>query len=202
MSILTVRGARFLPACLDRAHQQQLADILAGVIASAPLFRPVMPRTAKPFSVRMTNMGALGWVSDRSGYRYQPLHPVTGKPWPPIDPMLLDIWDEVTGLAVRPDACLVNYYEPGARMGLHRDADEADFSAPVVSISLGDTAIFRIGGPDRRGKTASLKLQSGDVVVLENESRLAWHGIDRIIPNSSTLLPRPGRYNLTLRCAS
>ena len=145
----------------------------AARVADAPLFTPVMPRTGKPFSVRMTNLGALGWVSDRAGYRYQPTHPDTGKPWPPIPEMVLDIWREVSGYPHDPEACLVNFYKAGAKMGLHRDEDEEDFAAPVVSISLGDTAVFRIGGPERGGKTQSLKLASGDVLVMGGQSASA-----------------------------
>ena len=171
---------------------------------SAPFFTPTMPKTGKPFSVRMTNLGPLGWVSDRDGgYRYQPTHPLTGKTWPPIPDMVLAVWREVASYAHDPEACLVNFYEPGARMGLHQDRDEQDFDAPVVSISLGDTCLFRIGGTARGGPTRSLKLASGDVVVLGGASRLAFHGVDRIYSGTSTLLrdwfPAGGRINLTLR---
>ena len=199
MSHLTVKGARLLRGYLERARQQQLAKLIEAAISSAKPFTPVMPRTGRPFSVAMTNFGKLGWVSDHDGYRYQPDHPVTGNPWPPIDPLLLDIWKEVANYHKLPQACLVNIYGDRARMGLHRDADEEDFSAPVVSISLGNSAIFRIGGSARRDPTVSFELQSGDIVILENKSRLCYHGIDRIIPGSSTLLRQGGRINLTLR---
>jgi alkylated DNA repair protein (DNA oxidative demethylase) len=147
----------------------------------------------------MTNLGALGWVSDRAGYRYQAHHPETGKPWPPIPEMVLDVWRQVSGYLHKPEACLVNFYHGGAKMGLHRDEDEEDFSAPVVSISLGDTAIFRMGGPERGGKTETLKLSSGDVLVMGGQSRLCYHGIDRVLTGTSTLLKDGGRINLTLR---
>jgi len=182
-----------------------LADIV-GVIAAAPLFTPTMPRTGKPFSVRMTNCGPLGWVSDREGYRYQPQHPVTGKPWPPMPALLLDLWAELADYPHPPEACLVNYYAEGTRMGLHQDRDEADFDAPVLSVSLGDTARFRIGGTQRGGKTQSFLLRSGDVMMLAGEERLAYHGIDRVLAGSSRLLldyPElflgGGRINLTIR---
>jgi alkylated DNA repair protein (DNA oxidative demethylase) len=137
-------------------------------------------------------------VSDRRGYRYEPRHP-SGVPWPPIPDEVLAVWHEVTGVDRAPDCCLVNWYGEGARMGLHQDRDEADFAWPVVSISLGDEALFRVGGTERGGRTASVWLRSGDVAVLEGESRLAFHGIDRIRHGSSTLLPQGGRINLTLR---
>jgi len=193
------QGFRYIPGYLDAAAQSRLAEILRAAVADAPLFIPVMPRTGRPFSVRMTNLGSLGWVSDRAGYRYQPTHPETGKPWPPIPEMVLGIWRAVSGYPHLPEACLVNYYREGARMGLHRDADEADFAAPIVSISLGDMAVFRIGGSERGGKTQTLKLASGDVVVMGGAARLCYHGIDRVLSGTSRLLKDGGRINLTLR---
>jgi DNA oxidative demethylase len=190
---------RYIPQYLDRAAQELLLEDLRKAIDMAPLFTPVMPRTGKPFSVRMTNMGVLGWVSDRSGYRYQPNHPATQRPWAPIPDSVMEIWNRLAGYAHPPEACLVNCYGQESRMGLHQDRDEEDFAAPVVSISLGDTALFRLGGTVRGGKTRSLKLTSGDVLVLEGPSRLAFHGIDRVMGGSSTLLKTGGRINLTLR---
>ena len=192
-------GLRYLPQYLDRAAQEDLVGLLRAAVAEAPLFQPVMPRTGRPFTVRMTNLGSLGWVSDRAGYRYQATHPETGKPWPRIPAMVLDIWRKVAGYPHDPEAYLVNHYREGAKMGLHRDEDEEDFAAPVVSISLGDTAIFRIGGPERGGKTETLKLSSGDVLVMGGASRLCYHGIDRVLTGTSTLLKDGGRINLTLR---
>lgn len=192
-------GLDLHPGYLDRAGQQRLADGLRRALSEAPLFQPVMPRSGRPFSVRMTNLGPLGWVSDRAGYRYQPDHPVTGRPWPPIPDMVLGLWRAVAGFPADPEACLVNYYAGDARMGLHRDADEEEFAAPVVSISLGDTAIFRVGGLERGGRTQSVKLASGDVLVMGGASRLRYHGIDRVLAGSSTLLDGGGRINLTLR---
>ena len=190
---------RFLPQFLDRQAQEQLVKALHGAMEKTPLFLPVMPRTGKPFSVRMTNLGPLGWVSDTAGYRYQPTHPDTGLPWEPMPPEILNIWKAVANYPHEPEACLVNFYEASAKMGLHQDRDEKDFAAPVVSVSLGDTALFRIGGTSRGGKTQSLKLASGDVLVLQGESRLAFHGIDRVMTGTSTLLKNGGRINLTLR---
>lgn len=192
-------GCRLHPGFLDRAAQTALVEALRAALAEAPLFRPVMPRTGTPFSVRMSNLGPLGWVSDRGGYRYQPLHPETGRPWPPIPEAVLAIWAAVAGDPRPPEACLLNWYAPDARMGLHQDRDEADFTAPVVSISLGDDARFRLGGTTRGGPTRSVVLSSGDVLVLGGESRLAFHGVERIFAGTSTLLAEPGRINLTLR---
>ena len=193
------KGVRHIPGHLSRDEQVALVDAVREVVAAAPLYRPEMPRTGKPLSVRMTNCGELGWVTDRSGYRYQPVHPVTGTPWPAIPPKLLDIWQELAAFDHPPQACLVNFYEDTAKMGLHQDKDETDLSAPVVSVSLGDDCLFRVGETTRGGRTTSIRLHSGDVVVLGGEGRLAYHGVDRIYPATSTLLKKGGRINLTLR---
>jgi alkylated DNA repair protein (DNA oxidative demethylase) len=152
-------------------------------------------------SVAITGLGLLSWTSDLDGYRYTPTHPATGRPWPPMPPILLELWRRLAPGAPEPDACLVNLYRSGARMGLHQDRDEQDFSIPVLSISLGDTALFRLGGARRRDPTRSLKLSSGDVCLLTGPARLAFHGIDRVIDGSSTVVPGGGRLNLTLRRA-
>lgn len=195
-------GAVYHPDYLDAAAQNALVGELRMILHHAPLFQPRMPRTGKPFSVRMTNCGPLGWVSDERGYRYQPLHPETGAPWPAIPEIAMAAWRDLAGFAEPPEACLVNWYAPGTRMGLHQDRDEQDFAAPVLSLSLGDTAVFRIGGAARRDPTRSIRLQSGDAFVLGGASRLAFHGIDRVIAGTSGLLPGGGRINLTLRRVS
>jgi alkylated DNA repair protein (DNA oxidative demethylase) len=192
-----LKGVRVLPGYLGPQAQRVLVEDLRPVASAAPLFRPVT-RWGKEMSVRMTSAGVCGWVSDRRGYRYARRHPA-GVPWPPIPERVLALWREVTGLDRAPDCCLVNYYDTGARMGLHQDRDEADFSWPVVSVSLGDDALFRVGGTQRSDPTASLWLRSGDVAVLEGASRLAYHGIDRVRAGSSALLGNGGRINLTLR---
>ena len=192
-------GFKFLPGYFDRPSQEALASKLRKAVKQAPFYTPQMPRTGRPFSVQMTNLGPLGWVSDRQGYRYQAHHPQTGGPWPQMPHTVMQLWQEVSGYPHDPEACLINYYRNNAKMGLHRDADEEDFSAPVISISLGDSAIFRIGGTERKGKTQSFKLSSGDVVVMGGTARLCYHGIDRIIPGTSSLLATGGRINLTLR---
>lgn len=168
---------------------------------SAPFMRQVTPG-GRPMSVEMTNLGPLGWITDAHGYRYSPVHPQTGQPWPPMPQSLLDLWSEVADGSTPPDACLVNLYRGDARMGLHQDRDEADFDFPVLSISLGDTAIFRIGDGRRRSPTASVRLASGDVCLLSGEARLAFHGVDRILGGSSRQIPGGGRINLTLRRAA
>lgn len=192
-------GVMHWPGYLDPAEQAALVTELSEAARQAPFYVPRMPKTGKPFSVKMTNCGPLGWVSDERGYRYQPLHPETGAPWPPIPARLQRAWEELAGYPHRPEACLVNFYEPTAKMGLHQDRDEQEFEAPVLSLSLGDTAVFRIGGTSRGGKTVSLKLASGDALAFGGEARLAFHGIDRILAGSSSLLPQAGRINLTLR---
>jgi len=204
MALPAAPGFRWLPGCLDPAAQRSLLAAVLAVVADAPLYRPAMPGSGKALSVRMTNCGPLGWMTDRNGgYRYQATHPETGRPWPPIPALLLDLWRGLTGYAADPEACLVNHYDAAARLGLHRDADERDTAAPVLSVSLGDTALFRIGGPQRNDPTQSLKLASGDVVVLGGAARHSFHGVDRILPGSSRLLAgtpfESGRVNLTLR---
>jgi DNA oxidative demethylase len=200
MTPLSQTGFRLIPAALSvDAQAALLAEVLARV-ERAPFYRPVTPG-GKPMSVEMTNLGPLGWVTDARGYRYQPTHPQTGEPWPDIPPALLDLWAEAAGAGAPPDACLVNLYREGARMGLHQDKDEADFAHPVLSVSLGDTAVFRLGGVNRRDPTASVRLASGDVCVLAGPARLAHHGIDRVLAGSSRLVPGGGRINLTLRRA-
>jgi DNA oxidative demethylase len=194
---LVVKGVRLLPGHVRRDAQEALVSELRAVATAAPFFRPVT-RRGKEMSVRMTSAGRCGWVSDRRGYRYEPRHPA-GMPWPPVPPRVLRLWREVTMLDRDPDCCLINFYDAGARMGLHQDRDEADFAWPVVSLSLGDDALFRIGGPERTDPTASVWLRSGDVAVLEGPARLAFHGIDRVRAGSSTLLGDGGRINLTLR---
>ena len=194
-----MNGLRILPGYFDENAQQALLALLRDAVAEAPLFTPEMPKTGKPFSVRMTNLGELGWVSDRTGYRYQPTHPTTGKPWPPMPEILQKLWADIANYPHPPEACLVNFYTPDAKMGLHQDRDEQDLAAPVISISLGDQALFRWGGTTRGGKTQSVKLSSGDVLVMGGEARLCFHGIDRVYAGTSTLLKDGGRINLTMR---
>ncbi len=194
-----VSGLRIHPEYLDREAQMEVLAAVRNVLVSAPLYTPRMPKSGRPFSVRMSNCGALGWVSDEAGYRYQATHPETGSPWPRMPATLLRTWNELGGYPEPPEACLINFYGPAAKMGLHQDRDEADFAAPVISISLGDSCLFRIGGQKRAEPTRAIRLSSGDALVLGGASRLAFHGVDRIYPGTSRLLPEGGRINLTLR---
>lgn len=197
---------RIFPSYLDKTAQIELLHLVGEALNSAPFFVPRMPKTGKAFSVQMSNFGPLGWVSDQEkGYRYQTMHPQTGVTWPKMPEPLLKIWRDLSNYPHDPQACLINYYLPQAKMGMHQDRDEEDFDAPVLSISLGDRARFRLGGTKRGGKTSSFEISSGDVLLLEGATRLAYHGIDRIYPNSSNLLSEHlgliegGRINLTLR---
>jgi alkylated DNA repair protein (DNA oxidative demethylase) len=193
-------GFRLWPGVLDRAAQEALRDQVFARLRRGPWYIPRMPKSGHPMRVRMTNFGPLGWVTDKErGYRYQATHPETGKAWPDMPPAVLELWDELTGYAAPPEACLVNLYEGDARMSLHVDADEEAWDAPVLSISLGDTAIFRVGGALRSDPTRSVRLASGDVCMLAGPSRRAYHGVDRILPGTSRLLPKGGRINLTVR---
>lgn len=183
---------------LGQAAQEVMLAEIRAVTAAVPLLRPVTA-WGKPMSVRMTSAGRLGWIIDRGRYRYADRHPETGAHWPPIPDSVLAVWRGVSGWPADPDSCLVNWYAEGARMGLHQDRDEGRFDAPVVSISLGDPARFRIGGTERTGPTISTVLHSGDVAVMGGAARLAFHGVDRVFFGEGSLLPGGGRINLTLR---
>ncbi|WP_421933757.1 alpha-ketoglutarate-dependent dioxygenase AlkB [Phenylobacterium sp.] len=200
MTVSTTQGFVLHPGRLSPETQRALAEEVLGLAGAAPFYRPITPG-GKAMSVETTNLGPLGWVTDARGYRYQATHPETGQPWPAIPPILLELWAQLADPATPPDACLVNLYREGARMGLHQDKDEADFGFPVLSVSLGDTALFRLGGLKRGDPTRSLRLASGDVCLLGGEARLFHHGVDRILAGSSRLIPGGGRINLTLRRA-
>jgi alkylated DNA repair protein (DNA oxidative demethylase) len=197
------QGLVYFPRLLSGAAREALLAAIEEAVAHAPFFTPRMPGTGRPFSVRMTSLGALGWVSDRKGgYRYEPRHPVTGESWPEMPQVLRALWARLCDYPAPPETALVNHYAPGARMGLHVDADEAARDAPILSISLGDSALFRIGGPRRRDPTRSFRLHDGDVLILGGMARHCYHGIDRIYPGSGPALPAavgPGRLNITLR---
>ncbi|MBL4595640.1 MAG: alpha-ketoglutarate-dependent dioxygenase AlkB [Robiginitomaculum sp.] len=192
-------GFRYLPEYFSRAQQQILIEHVSIAAKAAPFFRGKMPRTGTPLSTLGSNFGPLGWVAAQSGYRYCKTHPKTGKSWPNMPEELLNLWQEVSDWLDPPQACLINWYREGAKLGLHVDADEEAADAPVVSVSLGDQALYRLGGPARKDPTRSFKLSSGDVCILGGASRRCFHGIDRIYPGTSTLVPKGGRINLTLR---
>jgi DNA oxidative demethylase len=193
---------------LSLAEQVAVLDEVERIVAEAPLFRPQMP--TGPYMINsLTNCGPLGWISDKRGYRYEPAHPVTGNPWPPIPKAILACAGSLTreaGLGeFEPDACLVNHYAAIGKLSLHRDFDEADFKWPIVSFSFGNDADFLLGGLKRSDRTMTVTLHSGDVMVLGGLSRLRYHGVRRIRPGTSPIkhkaLPEDGRINLTLRRA-
>lgn len=194
---LSLKGFAVHKLRITPEDQAELVAELGAIAEAAPYFAPLTP-WGKPMSVRMTSAGKYGWFTDRKGYRYIDRHP-SGVPWPPIPQVVLALWREMVSVDREPDCCLINHYRDKSRMGLHRDADEADFSWPVLSISLGDPALFRVGGTVRTDPTASIELESGDVVVMGGGVRCAYHGIDRIKFGQSALLPQGGRINLTLR---
>jgi alkylated DNA repair protein (DNA oxidative demethylase) len=197
---MTFNGFRLIPQALDPAAQAALAAEVMAAAEAAPFYRPLTP-SGRPMSALQTSLGVLGWVTDAKGYRYEPRHPRTGRPWPPMPPALAALWAQHVDVERPADSCLVNLYRDGARMALHRDEDEADQTVPVLSVSLGDTAVFRLGGQSRRNPTRSLRLSSGDVCLLAGPSRLAYHGIDRVLAGSSRLIAGGGRISLTLRRA-
>lgn len=194
---LTCRGFQIFKGLIGPSAQQAMLSELQDVARLAPPFSPQTPY-GKPMSVQLTSAGKYGWYSDHTGYRYVTHHP-QGRAWPALPPSVLSLWKALVSDRRDPDCCLINYYGDGARMGLHQDKDEADFSWPVMSVSLGDDGLFRIGNTTRGGKTESLWLSSGDVVVMGGAARLTYHGVDRIKFGSSSLLPKGGRINLTCR---
>ncbi|CAM3838376.1 alpha-ketoglutarate-dependent dioxygenase AlkB family protein [Litorimonas haliclonae] len=193
------KGFAHYPLYFSLEEQAGLIEAVRDGVSQAPFFQPTMPRTGAPLSVVMSNFGPLGWVTDKGGYRYEALHPKTGKPWPDLPPVLRRLWDDVSGYPAPPEACLINWYRDGAKMGMHVDNDEQNIQAPVVSVSLGDPAMFRIGGPKRGGPTKGVRLFSGDVVVLAGEARLCHHGVSKVSYGESALVPKGGRINLTMR---
>lgn len=195
-------GVALWPEALSCEEQEDLARCVFGLAETAPFYRPVMPGSGRPFSVEETNFGPLGWLSSESGYRYQSSHPLTHAAWPPIPGLLHDLWSALTRYPAPPECCLVNLYRGGARMGLHQDRDEQALDAPVLSVSLGDDALFRIGGTSRKDPSRNLPLRSGDVLVFGGLARLSFHGIDRIVTGTSEVVPGGGRLNLTLRRVS
>lgn len=195
-----INAFQIFPGLLEPQNQSEIVSDLREVVRQAPLRTPTTPG-GKAMSVQMSSSGDFGWLSDRLGYRYSNQQP-DGQSWPEIPRSVRAVWDRVVAGSAQPECCLINYYGAGAKMGLHQDKDEQSFAYPVVSISLGDDGLFRMGGPSRKGPTKSIWLKSGDVVVMSGAARLAFHGIDKIRFGSSTLLRQGGRLNVTLRVVS
>lgn len=192
-----IRGFEYFHGFLDPKKQAEILADLRVIVGQAPLFSPLTP-SGRKMSVRLSAAGKYGWFSDRKGYRYVTHHP-NGQPWPPIPNTILEVWEALAPDVPAPECCLINFYGEDTKMGMHQDKDEANFDWPVISISLGDEALFRMGNIERGGKTESIWLQSGDVMVMGGDARLCHHGIDRIKFGSSNLLSQKGRINLTLR---
>lgn len=179
-----------------------LADLMQ-IVVDAP-FRHMITPGGFQMSVAMTNCGEVGWVTDRTGYRYDPCDPVSGKPWPTMPATFRDLADRASAQAgfagFKPDACLINRYDPGAKLSLHQDKDEKDFDAPIVSVSLGLPATFLFGGLKRKDPQEKIELQHGDVIVWGGPSRLAYHGVNPLKDGHHPKLG-PHRINLTFRKA-
>ncbi len=195
-------GAVLLRA-FARASADSLVEAIQGVARQAP-FRFMTTPGGYRMSVAMTNCGAAGWITDATGYRYGPIDPNTGHPWPAMPAMLRTLAAEAASRAgfgpFTPDACLINRYEPASRLSLHQDRDERDFSAPIVSVSLGLPAVFLFGGERRTDKTMRVPLAHGDVVVWGGPARLRYHGVLPLKDGEHSLLGRC-RINLTFRKA-
>ena len=180
-----------------------LMEALADVVAAAP-FRHMVTPGGYSMSVAMTNCGQAGWVTDRTGYRYDPIDPLTGRPWPAMPSVFRKLAARAAAgggfPAFEPDACLVNRYEPGSKLSLHQDRNERDFGAPIVSVSLGLPAVFLFGGLRRRERPRRISLESGDVVVWGGPARLVFHGVGMLADGEHELTGRC-RINLTFRAA-
>jgi len=196
------QGAVLLRGFAAPVEADLVADMRA-LVAQAP-FRHMVTPGGHQMSVAMTNCGSLGWVTDRTGYRYDGIDPESGKPWPAMPKSFRELAGQAAARAgfdgFAPDACLINCYEPGARMSLHQDKDEGDFDAPIVSVSLGLPAIFLFGGPKRSDKPRRFRLEHGDVVVWGGPARLYFHGVAPLADGEHPLLGRQ-RINLTFRKA-
>lgn len=201
--MLSTKGFFLIKSRLNKAAQQEILAAARLVVKQAPLFRPAMPRSGQQFNYSMTNCGELGWVADINGYRYQKNHPVTQEPFPimpnAIKELAIALASETGDANFYPESCLLNFYSKGAKLGLHQDNTEKNLLAPIISISLGDTGIFTLGGEQRRDKTKDYIIQSGDCIVMGGESRNYFHGFKGIVPNTSSLLKSGGRLNLTIR---
>jgi len=186
-----------------RSVEHDLIAALHNIVTQAP-FRHMSTRSGHQMSVTMTNCGDAGWVTDRSGYRYDGIDPQSGKPWPEMPSAFRELAGRAAAAAgfddFLPDACLINRYQPGARMSLHQDRDERDFGNPIVSVSLGLPAIFLFGGPERSDRPRRFRLEHGDIVVWGGPSRLFFHGVAPLADGEHNLLGHQ-RINLTFRKA-
>jgi alkylated DNA repair protein (DNA oxidative demethylase) len=195
-------GAVLLRA-FETPFESELMPALRDIVAQAP-FRRMFTPGGHQMSVAMTNCGSAGWVTDQRGYRYDSTDPGSGQPWPSMPSVLRRLAEQAAAAGgfdgFAPDACLINRYVPGARMSLHQDKDEQDFDAPIVSVSLGLSAIFLFGGPKRADKPRRYRLEHGDVVVWGGPSRLYFHGVAPLADGEHALMGRQ-RINLTFRKA-
>ncbi len=191
---------------IPKKKQINLANDVSFIIKKSPLFRPRFPRFNNPFKILITNAGEWGWISDKYGYRYTENHPKTKKCWPPIPNNFVELWKKYSQCLHLPNSCLINLYSyPDSALGLHQDKDENDFSFPVLSISLGCSAIFKYG--KERNRLYDICLTSGSIVVMRDESRLNYHGVSRILKTKNNILeeskldylPSDARINITLR---
>jgi alkylated DNA repair protein (DNA oxidative demethylase) len=203
--------ARSLPAgvtvrrgFVDPTVQSALGEAVIEAAGMAPFRRP-RTRGQGTFSAAITNCGAVGWWSDQQGYRYMPVQPEGGLPWPPMPGLFREV---VAGIVAgtawagfTPDCCLINFYGPGAKMGLHQDKDERDFTQPIVTVSLGDTADFLVGGPKRSDRAQVFSFHSGDVLLMGPPSRMLFHGVRKVHAGTSPIPSLKGRYSLTFRRA-
>lgn len=186
---------------LNLPQQRRFLELARQIASTSPLFQPLM-YSGKKINCQMTSCGDFGWISDRNGYRYDRLHPSTHKPFPPMpkefSDLAIKIAKSVGEFDYKPQSCLINYYQKSGKLGIHQDNTEHNLLPAIISISLGDDAIFAIGGKKYSDPVSEITLKSGDVFVLHGDSRLFFHGIKKIIP-SSNLLKNGGRLNLTIR---
>jgi len=198
-------GVILRPRLFDGPTQAALAAAVRDIAETAPFRHPRTPGQGV-FSAALTSCGRVGWWSDRAGYRYIPTQPGSSDPWPPM-PEIFRTAVRTAAAGTRwpdfdPDACLINFYTTGAKMGLHQDRDERDFAQPIITITLGDTADFLVGGPARSDKATAFTFQSGDALLMGGPSRLFFHGIRKVHAGTSPIAGMPtGRYSLTFRKA-
>jgi Alkylated DNA repair protein len=187
---------------LNTSQQKRFLELARQIPLISPLFQPVMPN-GKQFNCKMTSCGDFGWISDRNGYRYDRLHPFTHQPFAPMpkefSDLAIKIANSIGEFDYKPQSCLINYYPISGRLGIHQDNTEKNLVPAIISISLGDDAIFAIGGNKYSDRIHEILLKSGDILVLHGNSRLFFHGIKRIVPFTSNLLKNGGRLNFTIR---